>query len=495
MTSMRRLHPLLLFIAWLPVAVPAMCQTSVPSSLDELRQSFHQRVRLASGSLNDYYDKALASLETSLAALGDYEQARAVKARRADLAALGSDTPPTLPGLPLLIEKARLSGSVLATSDSLQGWRTSNCTAEWILPRFTPGLYQVQLTYLMAPRKPAPPSPGASPPRVPDAPLPQVPFLFRESSLLASAVKNSLPLALEMTAASEFKPVTLAGQVELTRAPVVLQLVCKAACPLNEIIIRDLKLVPVPVVPPSADAEAAPALPLLDEFKQLQVAQAGKIAEAQKPVIEAYLTSLAALSAPLPEVADAIAQEQQRVRQLLAGKTPKRPTGLRLDNFEELSDARFVPDPANTGDIFKIEHQGHEHRIRLAWISCPPLDPAGQRSLKTAQDRFGITANAALTLARNAQEFTALYLEGRPLRLLLRRDRKGSDFTPALLFIEDIGLFQNVLIDHGLAVVDPPAGKDRNPLEAALLAGLHEREAKARKQSPAPGGWGLRTQP
>jgi hypothetical protein len=454
-------------------------------------------VRLASGSLNDFYEKALASLETSLAALGDYEQARAVKARRADLAALSASAPVPSPGLPLLVEKARLTGSVFATNDSLQGWRTSSCTAEWILPRFTPGLYQVQLTYLMAPRKPAPPSSAIAPGRVPDAPLALVPFLFRESSLLASAAKNSLPLTLEMTAAGEFKHATLTGSIELTRAPVVLQLVCKAACPLNEIIIREVKLLPLPAAAasPSADVAAAQEVPLLEELRQLQTAQAGKVAKAQKPVIEAYQASLAALSSPLPEIAEAIAQEQQRVRKLLEGKTSKRLSGLRLDNFEEVSEARFVPDPGNTGDTFIIEHQGQQQRVRLAWISCAPLDPAEQRPMKLVLDRFGISAGVASALARDAQEFTALYLEGRPLRLLLRQDRKGSDATPALLFIEDIGLFQNVLVDHGLAVVDLPAGKERNPLESALLAGLQEREAKARQQKPAPGGWGLRPSP
>lgn len=493
--SMRRFHHLLFFAALLPMPLAALGQTPAPASLEELRQNFQQRVRLASGSLNDYYEKALASLETSLASLGDYEQARAVKARRADLAALSSAPPAVAPGVPLMVEKARVSGSVLATADSLQGWRTSSCSAEWVLPRFTPGLYQVQLSYLMVPRKPPPPPPGASPARVVvvEQPLAQVPFLFRESSLLATAAKNSLPLALEMTAAGEFKPVTVAGTIELTRAPVVLQLLCKTACPLNEIIIRELKLIPIPAPAPSA--ATAPELPLAEQLKQLQLTQAGKMADAQKPVIEAYLASLAALSAPLPEVAEAIAQEQQRVRKLQEGKSSKRPAGLRLDNFEELSDARFVPDPGNSGDTFMIEHQGHQHRIRLAWVSCAPLDPAEQRPLKLAQERFGITTEAALRLARDAQEFTALYLEGRPLRLLLRQDRKATDVPQALLFIEDIGLFQNVLVDHGLAVVDLPSGKERSPLENALLSGLHEREAKARKQVPPPGGWGLRPPP
>jgi hypothetical protein len=81
------------------------------------------------------------------------------------------------------------------------------------------------------------------------------------------------------------------------------------------------------------------------------------------------------------------------------------------------------------------------------------------------------------------------------LRLLLRQDHKANEAAQALLFVEGIGLFQNVLIDQGLAVLDAPTNKGRNPLESALLTGLQEREAAARKQSPAPGGWGQRTQP
>ena len=486
-----------LFGLFLMLALPAQAQTAAtPPLLEETRQAFLQRVRLASGSLNDYYEKALASLETSLAALGDYEQARAVKARRADLTALSAATPDTAPGLPLLIEKAKLSGSTLATADSLQGWRTTNCAAEWILPRFTPGTYQLVLTYLMAPRRPPPPSPGSPPPRPqvpPLAPLEEVPMLFHESSLLATAAKNSLPIKLTMTG-GENKLLTVEGSIELTRAPVVLRLVNQASSPMNEIIIRDLKLIPLATAA-STPLTASTSLPFLEELKLLQAAQASKLTAAQKPVIDVYLSELAAISAPLPEAAEAIASEQQRVKKLLEGKAPKRPVGLKLDNFEELADAHFVPDPANTGDAFIIEHQGQQQRIRLAWIACPPLNPAEQKPLKLVLDRFGISPEAALSLGQSAQEFTALYLEGRPLRLLLRQDHKVNEAAQALLFVEGIGLFQNVLIDQGLAVLDAPANKGRNPLESALLTGLQEREAAARKQSPAPGGWGQRTQP
>jgi len=473
---------------FLMLALPAQAQTAAtPPPLEETRQAFLQRVRLASGSLNDYYEKALASLETSLAALGDYEQARAVKARRADLTALSAATPDTAPGLPLLIEKAKLSGSTLATADSLQGWRTTNCAAEWIIPRFTPGTYQLVLTYLMAPRRP--PRPQVSP----LAPLEEVPMLFHESSLLASAAKNSLPIKLTMTG-GENKLLTVEGSIELTRAPVVLRLVNQASSPMNEIIIRDLKLIPLATAA-STPLTASTSHPFLEELKLLQAAQASKLTAAQKPLIDVYLSELAAISAPLPEAAEAIASEQQRVKKLLEGKAPKRPVGLKLDNFEELADAHFVPDPANTGDAFTIEHQGQQQRIRLAWIACPPLKPAEQKPLKLVLDRFGISPEAALSLGQSAQEFTALYLEGRPLRLLLRQDHKANEAAQALLFVEDIGLFQNVLIDQGLAVLDAPANKGRNPLESALLTGLQEREAAARKQSPAPGGWGQRTQP
>jgi hypothetical protein len=473
---------------FLMLALPAQAQTAAtPPPLEETRQAFLQRVRLASGSLNDYYEKALASLETSLAALGDYEQARAVKARRADLTALSAATPDTAPGLPLLIEKAKLSGSTLATADSLQGWRTTNCAAEWIIPRFTPGTYQLVLTYLMAPRRP--PRPQVSP----LAPLEEVPMLFHESSLLASAAKNSLPIKLTMTG-GENKLLTVEGSIELTRAPVVLRLVNQASSPMNEIIIRDLKLIPLATAA-STPLTASTSHPFLEELKLLQAAQASKLTAAQKPLIDVYLSELAAISAPLPEAAEAIASEQQRVKKLLEGKAPKRPVGLKLDNFEELADAHFVPDPANTGDAFIIEHQGQQQRIRLAWIACPPLKPAEQKPLKLVLDRFGISPEAALSLGQSAQEFTALYLEGRPLRLLLRQDHKANEAAQALLFVEDIGLFQNVLIDQGLAVLDAPANKGRNPLESALLTGLQEREAAARKQSPAPGGWGQRTQP
>ena len=98
-------------------------------------------------------------------------------------------------------------------------------------------------------------------------------------------------------------------------------------------------------------------------------------------------------------------------------------------------------------------------------------------------------------LGLSAKEFTALYLEGRQLHLMLKRARKSDETSLALVFLDDIGLFQNVIVDHGLAVIDPPASLPRGGMEAGLLSGLQEHETAAKKQSSPQGGWGLKGTP
>jgi hypothetical protein len=67
----------------------------------------------------------------------------------------------------------------------------------------------------------------------------------------------------------------------------------------------------------------------------------------------------------------------------------------------------------------------------------------------------------------------------------------------ALVHVEPIGLFQNVLIDYGLAVVDPPHGEKRkdgekdklHSIEAGLITALKDRELQAQNAATKVGGW------
>jgi hypothetical protein len=158
---------------------------------------------------------------------------------------------------------------------------------------------------------------------------------------------------------------------------------------------------------------------------------------------------------------------------------------------------RLVADPANSAERFKVEHEGRQFWIKLAWVRCPPPSEDDKEALRAAARHFNIDESDALAIGRVAREFTLGYLEERPLRLLLRGKKSpaGDGAVPALVFLEDLGLFQTMLVDRGLASVSLPPGPDRKPMmETALMKMLAEHEQQAMKRSPAPGAWAFRTE-
>jgi hypothetical protein len=96
----------------------------------------------------------------------------------------------------------------------------------------------------------------------------------------------------------------------------------------------------------------------------------------------------------------------------------------------------------------------------------------------------------AALFGRAALQFTTGYLTGKTFRLLARNNPDPDGTFPALLFLPDIGLFHNLLIDQGLAAV---VGKSSggSTLERALHRSIEEREKDARNRSPRPGAWAL----
>jgi hypothetical protein len=117
--------------------------------------------------------------------------------------------------------------------------------------------------------------------------------------------------------------------------------------------------------------------------------------------------------------------------------------------------------------------------------------------VKLTQERFKIDPLQALALGQAASEFTALYLKERPLKLLTRATPTADGSLLALVHVEPIGLFQNVLIDYGLAFVDRASGEKsqdgerdkRDSIEAGLMSALQEREKLAQNAAVKAGGW------
>ncbi len=474
----------------------AQAQDAAPltANVAKMRQDFEAAALKSTVSLNEYYDRRLAALESELAADGDYAQARLVKQRRAEIAALGRTSPAAAAGpaaagslnVPLPAEMAKLVG-VQAKSGELNGWHTATSSAEWTLPKVLPGTYRLELSYSMDDAGTA--ATGSSRQAAEEAE-----FVFREVTLLAGVTKNVLPVKITSNK-GVMTSVQVPGVLQFARAPVTLRLSCPAYYPLNTFVIRDLKLVPVmPTTDAAAAAAPAPQVTLKGEFQKLQNQHAAKLLAIRSPLVAGYVAELTKLAATAKdEAADAIEAEQRRVSKLAASTSLAKANSMGLDGYDDLSDVHYVADPANTGDRFKVEHNGEQFRVRLSWVASPPVDADDKRSLKTAMDHFGTDEAVALMVGGSAREFTELYLQGRPLRLLVRtrQGKTKNDVPPALVFIEDIGLYQNVLIDNGFAIVDPPSNPGKGLVEMALLRSLQDRETAARLHEPLQGGWAL----
>ncbi len=486
-------------LAAMPGHAQAPASPAVPATpLARMRQDFEAGVRKATVGLNEYFERRLASLETDLAGEGDYAQARLVKQRRDEIAAAAKALGPVVvssANVPLPVDAAKLVGTQVKNND-LQGWRTATSSAEWTLPKLAPGTYRLELSYSMEDVTVPTGTVSAR------SPVSEAEFTFHEVTLLASQTKNTLPVKIASNK-GVMTAVQIPGVLQLAHPPVTLRLGCGGTYPMNTIAFRDLRLVPVtptteaaPATTAATPVAAAPSATLAAELKKLKDKQGERLLGVRKPLVDAYLAELKKLAATAKdEAAEAIETEQHRVAKLATTATLSKANSMGLDGYEDLTDVHYVDDPANTGDHFKVEQNGKQFRVRLAWVASPPVEGEDKRVLKRTMDGFGIDEPVALMLGGSAREFTQLYLQARPLRLLLRTAKsRGKDDTPmALVFLEDIGLFQKVLIDNGFAVVDPPANPGRGGVETTLIKSLQEREEAARKHQPGQGGWALGT--
>lgn len=470
-----------------------------PEALAKLRAEYQFRARTSATTLNEYFTRYLSSLELIAASSGDYEQAQAVRLRLEGLAPVGGSSA-SAAGTEIATEIIpavdKFTGGVTLEEASFTGWRSPTSAAEWTLRKIPPGKYAVEVTYAMTDL------PALSITR--GAPLVAVDFVIREASLIGAENKQTLPFAT--TVEGEKRSIRSVGTLDLSRPPVTLRLAPMLSTPGNRIVISSVKLIAVAVPSASAPqvtaAGATPVKPVwADELASLRTAHESRLASLRKPLVEAYterLTALAASTSKTDEdTLDRLHDEKGRVARLLTGKSPPpkgkaRPALLELDDYETLEGAHFVVDPANTGDRFKIEHNGQQLWLRLAWVAVAsdPEAAPDKRHGHIAAERFGTSKTDTAELAKAARYFTELYLQGRDLRINThgRKAPDGSLF--GIVFIEQIGMFQNVLLDQGLAVVDaPPPKKDSNGLELELLKTLREHENNAMRQVPPIGGW------
>ena len=486
---MRRLLPLLLA---LPVAIAAQT-TADPAPLAAARAGFLRDVLSVSQKLTGQYEAALARTEAELAAAGGYEEALLIRRRRDELKALYPTTDAEMAlslAVPLPVQQARLSGSVEARSDVLTNWRTNGSAAEWSGVRLTPGRYYLELEATLT--EIAAPSDALLPGRV--RPQERAVFEFHELSLLPGAAESRRSFEIARSQDENSFTSVQVGPMQFTRSPLSLRLGATAGYPGNQIRLRALRLIPAVQETSGVVAQAKSEGPSLESLKK-SLAEA--LSAAQKPLADAYLKRLRELAQSDPALREMAEAEERRVLRLL-GSTGQNGASLRLTSassplgtFDDLDGARFVPGSGDEGDRFEVEHEGRRLRVHLLWVVCAPVNPAVDAArTKAFREHFRLDDQSTATLGRLAQEFTAGYLEGKPLRLLVRPGRNNDGSVSALVFLPEVGLFQNVLVDQGLAAVAPP--KERRAVsETGLLDSLLEREQAARRRNPAPGAWAL----
>jgi endonuclease YncB( thermonuclease family) len=490
-------HPLPCLIFALQASVALLVQTPAqePAALTATRTAFLRQVMSDSQLLTQQYERALAKVETEVATAGDYEEARAIRQRREQLQALYTGTVSSL-ATPLPLTQARMMGSAQAAGETLSNWRSDGSGAEWQNFRLMPGSYHLEFEANMS-DAPVAGSVYASSKLQPQQ---TALFEFDEITLLGIAEENHR--TFEVTRSTDeitFNTVRV-GPLSFSRNPVTLRFAATDGYPANIIRIRNLRLVPVTDAA-AASTKAPSPTSSTTAMQQASAALKDAIEAAMKVAKAKYLDELNDLAVTKPALKEQIEAETRRMQRL--GNQKSGQTGIRaitttgggFSGFEDISDARLADEEPISGERFKVVYEGRTVPVRLLWIDCAPLeddDPGVKRFAK----HFDIEDEDAVAVGRAAREFTAGYLRDKPLRLLIRPDRDKDGTMAALLFLPNVGLYQNVLVDHGLAaVVPPPSDKQRNAMERAFLGTLSAHEATAKNRKPAPGAWALSADP
>ncbi len=484
------LFSLLLLLAGrgLPAQTPSLQKE--PSELTDMRTAFLRQIMADSQLLTEQYERALAKAEIEAAANANYEEARAIQQRRTQLEALFRGATSSL-STPLPLAQARLTGSAQSSGETLSGWRSNGSGAEWQNFKLVPGRYQLEFEVNMSDA----PVAGSIYASSKLQPQQAAVFEFSEVTLLSQNEDHQIIHIPHSPDETTFATVR-SGAFTFTRNPITLRLGSTTGYPANNIRIRNIRLAPL-----SEEAVPAPLTAVTTATTQTlqQAASTFKTAldAARKAAAENYLSELRQLLTLRPALKGQTEAEARRVGKAL-GKTGKT-SGVRpfaasnssLDGFEEINDVRLAKSEPASGDRFRIQCDAGEFTVRLLWVHCAQPS-ANAAEMERFAKHFNIDQEDVGAIARTAREFTNGYLREKTFRLLVRPDRDADGTLAALLFLPNMGLYQSVLIDHGLAAVDPPPqGERRNATEKALVELLLASEASARKQHPPPGAWAL----
>jgi hypothetical protein len=490
----------------LPGAVIAQEEApEVPEELLEARAAFLDEVLDESRLLTEQFVRALGRTEGEAAARGDYGKAMSIQQRRDELTALFEGTDASLLGddsISLEADEADLAGGVEVRLGQLTGWRSAASQAEWGDVSLPAGEYDLVFEAAMVPAPAIGGGFGPGPPADRPRPARTAAFEFFEVSLLAGAAENRRGFELRPTADGVTFTSYRIGPISYTRSPVTLRLQPMDAYPLNIIRFRDVSL--VPAVDEESSAGVAVAGSADEGLEAHRAALEKALREIYDQAAADYLVELRAWGADKKGrrsvVQDEVAQVKRQNVDLDKSDSLLPPVVGLLGGFgafRDVPEAMLVPGSVEAGDVFKMRTAEGEMSVRLFGVRCMPVDKEPGDAGQFFAKQFGIPAADAASLAPVAQEFTSGYLEGRIVRLLVRSAKSASSENPplALVFLPDIGLFQNVLVDQGLAAVKADEAKAmKGPMPKAVIDGLQARATAARTRSDPPGAWALRAE-
>lgn len=463
-----------------------------PAALTATRAAFMRQVMADSQLLTQQYERALAKVESEVAATGDYEEARAIRQRRQQLQALYAGTVSSL-ATPLPLTLARMMGSAQAAGETLGGWRSGGSGAEWQNFRLLPGSYHLEFEANMSDA----PVAGSIYASSKFQPQQSALFEFDEVTLLGTATENRRTFEIARSTDETTFTTLRVGPLTFSRNPVTLRFTATDGYPANIIRIRNLRLVPVTEAA-SASPAPIPKTGSATAMQQASMTLKEAIDTAKKTATANYLDELNDLAVTKPELKGQVDAEIRRMKRLGEQKTGQSginaitATSGGFGGFEDISDARLADEEPASGERFKVVHEGRTLPVRLLWVDCAPVEEEDENAVKRFAKHFSIENEDVIAVGRTAREFTSSYLRDKPLRLLIRPDRDKDGTMAALLFLPNVGLYQNVLVNHGLAaVVIPARDQQRNAMERAFLSTLTTLENAARKRKPAPGAWAL----
>jgi hypothetical protein len=465
-------------------------------TLANVRTAFTLQINTQSQKLTDQYERALARLEAEVADSGDYEQALQIKTRRDQLQQfLAANRSISSLNLPLTPLAAKGIGIASTTDGSLTGWRSASHYAEWTLTKLAPGEYYLELDSQMIPIASVSSSPS-------EEPAETALFEIHEVSLLPGTADNRRTFELQLTKARnpEFTSHRI-GPMRFARSPVTLRMAASKSNPTNLVTFKNMRLVPAPSA--IQEQENTTTNSSITDVPSLRSALASALQLAYKPISDRYSSKLQELALQHPEWKPLLDNEKKGLDNRLSKPSESKPNDTLnlpkplaslggISGFQDLDGVTFLDHPDNTGDRFLVSHDGKEFFIRLLWLRC--ASPAAEQTPTSAPNpftqHFALATGDAALFGRAALQFTSGYLTGKTIRLLARNTPDSDGTIPALLFLSDIGLFHNLLIDQGLAAV---VGKPGNggTLERALQHSILDREKEAQSRSPRPGAWAL----